>query len=452
MTSRCADEAIATGIGAAIRRTVSRRPGSPRRPPARNRATTPATIVGLDPGGIDLVRGQPLAHRDRPTRASWRPSRRAGRPRPHGRPWAARERGPHLVPAGLAVHEHAVQVEQDGEESAGAVGHPASRGRVRARATLRLGRPSALRSRPADVMRGHAHRLATRGRTGPPVRDSRPVARRGAARSWAAGPDGPGGEPCTSTAACSGGASSSSPWAPCHSRSTRARWTPDVARRAWELWPLILVGIGLGLALQRTRAAAVGGVMVALVFGLMAGGLVAGGVTSGGFAVCGSGGPQGGAGVVGRQPDRHVRAGGTGQPGHGLRGDHHRRPGRQRLGRRLGHGGPGPRTWWRQRRACRCRRATATASPIADTTAHWAVTLPRDPDLRLDVSVNAGSTTARPGRAPRGLARRLRERRRRAARPVGRAVDDERLGLGQRRLDVAEPADPGEHARGVACP
>lgn len=64
---------------------------------------------------------------------------------------------------------------------------------------------------------------------------------------------------------------------------------PASVNRAWELWPLILVGIGLGLLLQRTRIEAVGGLVVAVTFGLMGGGMLAGGLGSGGFAACGLG-------------------------------------------------------------------------------------------------------------------------------------------------------------------
>jgi hypothetical protein len=63
----------------------------------------------------------------------------------------------------------------------------------------------------------------------------------------------------------------------------------DLVGRAWELWPLILVGIGLGLVLERTRLAVVGSVVVAVTFGLMGGALVATGVGSPvGFTTCGS--------------------------------------------------------------------------------------------------------------------------------------------------------------------
>ena len=65
---------------------------------------------------------------------------------------------------------------------------------------------------------------------------------------------------------------------------------PAAVARAWELWPLILVGIGLGLILRRTKAAAVGGLVVAVTFGLMGGALLAGGLPSvGGISACGFG-------------------------------------------------------------------------------------------------------------------------------------------------------------------
>jgi hypothetical protein len=62
----------------------------------------------------------------------------------------------------------------------------------------------------------------------------------------------------------------------------------DTARQAWQLWPLLLIGFGLGLALHRTRWAVVGNVVVGLSFGLIAGGAVGGGIgPSGPFALCG---------------------------------------------------------------------------------------------------------------------------------------------------------------------
>lgn len=73
---------------------------------------------------------------------------------------------------------------------------------------------------------------------------------------------------------------------------------PEAVRRAWELWPLILIGIGLGLVLERTRFAIVGGLIVAITFGLMGGALIATGfsVSAGGVACgIGSGGGSGAA-------------------------------------------------------------------------------------------------------------------------------------------------------------
>ena len=45
----------------------------------------------------------------------------------------------------------------------------------------------------------------------------------------------------------------------------------SVLLEAWRLWPLIIVGIGLKIILTRTRAAFVGGLVVAVTVGIMAG-------------------------------------------------------------------------------------------------------------------------------------------------------------------------------------
>jgi hypothetical protein len=60
---------------------------------------------------------------------------------------------------------------------------------------------------------------------------------------------------------------------------------------AWQLWPLLLIGAGVGLVLARTPAAVVGGLIVAVTAGLMAGGLLVNGVDGfgNGFAACGVG-------------------------------------------------------------------------------------------------------------------------------------------------------------------
>src|SRR5512146_371010 len=61
----------------------------------------------------------------------------------------------------------------------------------------------------------------------------------------------------------------------------------DQLQNVGNLWPLILVGIGVGLLLSRTRYGFLGGFIVAGTFGVMVGGLLAGSV--GGFDLgCGS--------------------------------------------------------------------------------------------------------------------------------------------------------------------
>jgi hypothetical protein len=55
----------------------------------------------------------------------------------------------------------------------------------------------------------------------------------------------------------------------------------------WTLWPMILIGLGIGLLLSRTRFAFVGGLVVAATFGLIVGGLLSGGFSANAGA-CGS--------------------------------------------------------------------------------------------------------------------------------------------------------------------
>ena len=52
----------------------------------------------------------------------------------------------------------------------------------------------------------------------------------------------------------------------------------DVAAELLRLWPLILIGIGLGLLLRLTPYAAIGGLVVAATFGVLLGTLLGGGV------------------------------------------------------------------------------------------------------------------------------------------------------------------------------
>lgn len=55
----------------------------------------------------------------------------------------------------------------------------------------------------------------------------------------------------------------------------------------WQLWPLLLIGAGLGLILRRTPLESLGGLVVAGTFGLMFGGLIASGGDVVEFGGCG---------------------------------------------------------------------------------------------------------------------------------------------------------------------
>ena len=54
---------------------------------------------------------------------------------------------------------------------------------------------------------------------------------------------------------------------------------PGALDRSWYVWPLILVGIGIGLIFSKTPLEVVGGLIVSATLGLMVGGAIA----SGGF-------------------------------------------------------------------------------------------------------------------------------------------------------------------------
>ena len=63
---------------------------------------------------------------------------------------------------------------------------------------------------------------------------------------------------------------------------------PKAAAGLLRLWPLILIGIGLGLVLRMTPYRAVGGLIAGGVFGLVVGVFLAGGLSSAAFACTGS--------------------------------------------------------------------------------------------------------------------------------------------------------------------
>ena len=77
--------------------------------------------------------------------------------------------------------------------------------------------------------------------------------------------------------------------------SIRLGWVdPAWFEGIWRLWPLILVGIGIGLILRRTAFAAIGNVIVGLTFGLIIGGALATPINAG-ISCIPTGGTGGGA-------------------------------------------------------------------------------------------------------------------------------------------------------------
>lgn len=165
---------------------------------------------------------------------------------------------------------------------------------------------------------------------------------------------------------------------------------PAFAGRAWELWPLVLVGLGLGLLLRRTRIAVVGGLVVAVTFGAIGGGLLAGGRPPGGFDACAFGagsdtgspfatqtgtfGPEARVGLDLSCGELSARgADGTGWTVGGT-ADGGRAPEIRSSGDRLA-----------------VRSAEQHGIALGVRGSSWDVTLPRQVSLALDVSVNAGS-------------------------------------------------------------
>ena len=160
---------------------------------------------------------------------------------------------------------------------------------------------------------------------------------------------------------------------------------------AWRLWPLLLIGAGMGLVLARTRAAIVGGLVVAATAGLMVGGLVVNGVDElgGGFASCGGGsngtpfadqrGTLGTAALVSLELDcGEVEV--TGVDGAGWT-----------LGGESPDGQPPVITDGEDGLTVESRARQGRFPLGGDGGNRWTVELPRDSRTSLDLSVNAGS-------------------------------------------------------------
>ncbi len=163
-----------------------------------------------------------------------------------------------------------------------------------------------------------------------------------------------------------------------------------IASRAWELWPLLLVGAGLSLALRSTALASLGNIVVGLTFGLMAGGLVVGGVGSIPITACGSSGaPQGpggqpltGALGASASVDLSADCGTlTVSP----------QPGSQWSITSLAGTGRDPDVVEANDSRLRVNFGAQRGFTFGDPAGRWEARLPQDPTIGLNLAVNAGS-------------------------------------------------------------
>ena len=167
--------------------------------------------------------------------------------------------------------------------------------------------------------------------------------------------------------------------------------TNEQIGRLWTLWPLILIGIGVGLILSRTRFEFIGGLIVAATFGLMAGGLLSGGIGTFSSGICVQADPttafptREGALPTSGSVDLQIDCGNVTV-------------------------GIGPGTAWRVEGKASNGTGPAVASSDSTLTVHsregehgstsvfgdretWQVTLPDTPRLDIDLQLNAGRAT-----------------------------------------------------------
>lgn len=160
------------------------------------------------------------------------------------------------------------------------------------------------------------------------------------------------------------------------------------ARQAWNLWPLILVGLGLSIVLAGRPGAAVGGLVLAITFGAMLGGVAATGVFPGvglcsggsdgqGASFSGGGGDLGSSALVSIEQDCGDLTIGT------VDGTTWSLSGASRDGRP-------PEI---ERNAGSLGITTRNGGPFdLAGSGDWAVVLPRATSIRLDVKVNGGQS------------------------------------------------------------
>lgn len=164
------------------------------------------------------------------------------------------------------------------------------------------------------------------------------------------------------------------------------------ASRAWELWPLLLIGAGLGLALRGSAFAPVGNIVVGLTFGLIGGALVVGGIGSAPVAFCGTGSSADSAGGSSR----------TGELRDGANVDLQVDCGTLTAVTQAGaawsvawpSGATTPRIDASDSRLG-VEMGAQHGFAVGNPNARWTVALPSDATLNLSIAVNAGSATLR---------------------------------------------------------
>lgn len=160
----------------------------------------------------------------------------------------------------------------------------------------------------------------------------------------------------------------------------------SLVQDAWQLWPVVIIGIGLALVARRTPLEPIGGLVVAAAFGIMLGSVFVAGFRVPALGGCGVGDGGGrafpardgsfgadarvrvelncGELVVGTAPGRGWSVSGRDDDGRGPDID---------------------------ASASSLRVASRNGTPFLGDHDDWEVTLPTDTTLDLEVSVNAGS-------------------------------------------------------------
>ena len=165
----------------------------------------------------------------------------------------------------------------------------------------------------------------------------------------------------------------------------------SVVDRWWSFWPLILVGIGLGLILSRSRFEGIGGWLISATFGIMVGGAFAAGFVGFGNlggGVCGGSdtgtpfapqnGQFSGPATVHLELDCGDLAVSTGSNGWAVKG--------------TDEDGSGPRIVATADRLD-VRPASGSDAPFLRRREHVEVELPTTTSLSMDLTLNAGSLT-----------------------------------------------------------